>query len=269
MGLETANYVADLVATNPTTNDPVAQGDDQIRLLKAVLKASFPLVTGALNATMVPFTPTGNLAATTVAAALAELDSEKYSVGGALGTPASGNLANCTFPTLNQNTTGNAATASSASAIADGAVSTSAKIAANVVTTAKLAREGTAGQVLYSNGPGADPSYGTPPAAGVTSVGGNTGAVTNAQVAAAALAGGGVAATSHTHPYVSTDCVGAVGSFFVKWDIGETPNYAVGSSYSGSALGAPVAYSTAGTWRCVSMSTKSSTEWIPIFQRIA
>ena len=28
-----------------------------------------------------------------------------------LGTPASGNLANCTFPTLNQNTTGNAATA--------------------------------------------------------------------------------------------------------------------------------------------------------------
>jgi hypothetical protein len=29
----------------------------------------------------------------------------------ALGTPTSGNLANCTFPTLNQNTTGNAATA--------------------------------------------------------------------------------------------------------------------------------------------------------------
>jgi hypothetical protein len=32
----------------------------------------------------------------------------------ALGTPSSGNLANCTFPTLNQNTTGNAATATSA-----------------------------------------------------------------------------------------------------------------------------------------------------------
>lgn len=31
--------------------------------------------------------------------------------GGALGTPSSGNLANCTFPTLNQNTTGNAGTA--------------------------------------------------------------------------------------------------------------------------------------------------------------
>jgi hypothetical protein len=32
----------------------------------------------------------------------------------ALGTPSSGNLANCTFPTLNQNTTGNAATATTA-----------------------------------------------------------------------------------------------------------------------------------------------------------
>jgi hypothetical protein len=31
-----------------------------------------------------------------------------------LGTPASGNLANCTFPTLNQNTTGNALTATTA-----------------------------------------------------------------------------------------------------------------------------------------------------------
>lgn len=38
-----------------------------------------------------------------------------YVSGGALGTPSSGNLANCSFPTLNQNTTGNAATASYAS----------------------------------------------------------------------------------------------------------------------------------------------------------
>lgn len=34
--------------------------------------------------------------------------------GGALGTPSSGTLTNCTFPTLNQNTTGNAATATTA-----------------------------------------------------------------------------------------------------------------------------------------------------------
>lgn len=36
--------------------------------------------------------------------------------GGALGTPSSGTLTNCTFPTLNQSTTGNAATATTASA---------------------------------------------------------------------------------------------------------------------------------------------------------
>lgn len=44
----------------------------------------------------------------------------------ALGTPASGNLANCTFPTLNQNTTGNAATATNA---------TNATNAVNLITT--------------------------------------------------------------------------------------------------------------------------------------
>lgn len=37
-----------------------------------------------------------------------------YQTGTALGTPSSGNLTNCTFPTLNQNTTGNAATATTA-----------------------------------------------------------------------------------------------------------------------------------------------------------
>ena len=34
----------------------------------------------------------------------------KVTVGGALGTPSSGTLTNCTFPTLNQNTTGSSAT---------------------------------------------------------------------------------------------------------------------------------------------------------------
>lgn len=37
--------------------------------------------------------------------------SGKVATGGALGTPSSGTLTNCTFPTLNQSTTGNAATA--------------------------------------------------------------------------------------------------------------------------------------------------------------
>ena len=43
--------------------------------------------------------------------------------GGDLGTPASGNLTNCTFPTLNQNTAGTAASATTATNVSGGTVS--------------------------------------------------------------------------------------------------------------------------------------------------
>jgi microcystin-dependent protein len=42
MALESATYINDFVATNPVSTDAVAQGDDHLRLLKAVLKASLP-----------------------------------------------------------------------------------------------------------------------------------------------------------------------------------------------------------------------------------
>lgn len=42
MGLETGTFISNLVATNPLSNDPRAQGDDHIRLLKSVLQATFP-----------------------------------------------------------------------------------------------------------------------------------------------------------------------------------------------------------------------------------
>lgn len=64
-----------------------------------------------------------------------------------LGTPVSGNLANCTFPTLNQNTTGTAA------AVAGGAAS-QVLYQSGAGATAFLAN-GTAGQVLTSAGAGA------------------------------------------------------------------------------------------------------------------
>jgi hypothetical protein len=44
--------------------------------------------------------------------------------GGALGTPASGNLANCTFPTLNQNTSGTAGNLSGTPALPNGTTAT-------------------------------------------------------------------------------------------------------------------------------------------------
>jgi hypothetical protein len=52
MPLETASYISQLVPSNPATTDAVAQGDDHIRLIKAVLQAQFPSFTAvALNST--------------------------------------------------------------------------------------------------------------------------------------------------------------------------------------------------------------------------
>jgi hypothetical protein len=65
------------------------------------------------------------------------LNTDKYQSGSALGTPASGNLANCTFPTLNQNTTGNAATSTFATTAG------SATTAENVSGIVAIANGGT------------------------------------------------------------------------------------------------------------------------------
>ena len=48
MALESPTYINDLVATNPASGDPVSQGDDHIRNLKSVLRASFPGLSEAL-----------------------------------------------------------------------------------------------------------------------------------------------------------------------------------------------------------------------------
>jgi hypothetical protein len=55
--------------------------------------------------------------------------------GGPLGTPASGTLTNCTFPTLNQNTTGTAAGLSATLAIASGGTGATTLAGANLPVT--------------------------------------------------------------------------------------------------------------------------------------
>jgi len=42
MSLETATWVTQLNSSNPTATDPVSEGDDHLRMLKTVLKNSFP-----------------------------------------------------------------------------------------------------------------------------------------------------------------------------------------------------------------------------------
>ena len=73
-----------------------------------------PGANGGTNNAFMTFTgPTTALKTFT----LPDLSATLLYSGGALGTPSSGNLASCTFPTLNQNTTGNATTATTSSAL--------------------------------------------------------------------------------------------------------------------------------------------------------
>src|SRR5882672_11204563 len=52
MPLETASYISDLVTGNPAATDGLNQGDDHLRLLKTVIKNTFPnFSAAALNST--------------------------------------------------------------------------------------------------------------------------------------------------------------------------------------------------------------------------
>jgi len=85
--------------------------------------------------------------------------------GGALGTPSSGTLTNCTFPTLNQNTTGTAAGLSATLVATSGGTGQSTYAVGDLLvggttnTLNKLADVAT-GNALISGGVGVAPSYG-------------------------------------------------------------------------------------------------------------
>jgi len=59
MAVETGDYISDLVPTAPNGADPVAQGDDHLRLIKKVLQGTFngligPLMTKLKGSLRVP-----------------------------------------------------------------------------------------------------------------------------------------------------------------------------------------------------------------------
>jgi len=73
---------------------------------------STALTVVAINGVLMSGLATGILKNTTTTGvpSIAVAGTDYLAPGGALGTPSSGDLANCTFPTLNQSTSGNAAT---------------------------------------------------------------------------------------------------------------------------------------------------------------
>lgn len=86
MAVETATYIGQLNAAFPAGGEPIAQGDDHLRLIKTVLQNSFPGLNSAWSAGVLPFTPVGGIQATNVQAAIAELDTEKAALAGATFT---------------------------------------------------------------------------------------------------------------------------------------------------------------------------------------
>lgn len=51
MALESASTIDGLNPSNPVSTDPISAADDHIRLLKSTVKATFPNISGAVNAT--------------------------------------------------------------------------------------------------------------------------------------------------------------------------------------------------------------------------
>jgi microcystin-dependent protein len=51
MPLESAQYISGLDAGNPSSTDSLAQADDHIRLIKSVLKTTFPNINGPVSTT--------------------------------------------------------------------------------------------------------------------------------------------------------------------------------------------------------------------------
>jgi hypothetical protein len=111
--------------------------------------------------------------------------------GGVLGTPSSGTLTNCTFPTLNQNTSGTAAGLSATLVATSGGTGQSSYAVGDILyasTTTALSKlgAGTNGYVLTSGGAGVAPSWAAV-SAGTAAAGTLTGSTLASGVTASSL----------------------------------------------------------------------------------
>lgn len=73
MSLETADFINELDENNPAFNDPVGRGDDHDRLIKHVLKTTFPAFTGAVTLSDAEINALPQDVTDAVAAAVADL----------------------------------------------------------------------------------------------------------------------------------------------------------------------------------------------------
>ena len=94
MALENGTYVNSLVPANPASTDGLAQADDHIRLIKSVIKNTFPNLTGAVTATQANLNST-----TSIPSTLTDLGiSDGSASGQVLTTDGSGNFSFTALP---------------------------------------------------------------------------------------------------------------------------------------------------------------------------
>ena len=125
-----------VLSTSPTLVTPILGIPQSATLTNAT---GLPLTTGVIGTLAVTNGGTG--VTTSTGSGSVVLSTSPTLVTPLLGTPTSGNLANCTFPTLNQNTTGNAATATNPAS--GGTFITSSNIASQSVSFATTASSAT------------------------------------------------------------------------------------------------------------------------------
>ena len=126
----TSAKILDGSIVNADINASAAIVDTKLATISTASKVSNSATTATnLNtaSAIVARDASGNFVAGTITAALTGTASGNLVSGGALGTPSSGTLTNCTFPTLNQNTTG-----SSGSTTGNAATATALQTARNI-----------------------------------------------------------------------------------------------------------------------------------------
>lgn len=186
----TGSGVGSFAATLATVNSNVGTfGSATVSAIPTVNAKG--LITAVSTATITPAIGSVTGLGTGVATALGNaINAASGLIGfsGALGTPTSGTLTNCTFPTLNQNTTGNAGTATTFQTARNingvsfnGSADITVAAAAGTLTGATLASGVTASSLTSF---GASIALGTPAsgtltnATGLPIVGGTTGTLT-------------------------------------------------------------------------------------------
>ena len=108
----TNSQYSSLITNQTHTGD--ATGSTALTVVRINGQSLAALATGILKNTT-----------TTGVPSIAVAGTDYVAPGGALGTPSSGTLTNCTFPTLNQNTTGNSANVTGIVAVANGGTGSS------------------------------------------------------------------------------------------------------------------------------------------------